>query len=54
MMAIGRHLHPDGITAIAEVAEGMNAGVRRYTAVMVRETVRGEGIVCAPGDRGTT
>jgi hypothetical protein len=54
LMREGRHLERDGIVRIAELAEGVNRGLRRYPAEIVKATVRGEEIVCAPGNRGTT
>jgi hypothetical protein len=54
LMAGGHHLESDGIVRMAEIAAGMNGGTRRYSAEVIRATVRGEEIVCAPGNRGTT
>ena len=54
LMRDRRHLSRDGLIAIADLAQQMNRGVRRYTAAMIGATMRGEGIVCAPGNRGTT
>jgi hypothetical protein len=54
LMAGGAHRTASGLIEIVELASGMNpSGKRRYQAeeILVRLRV-GEGIVCAPGDRG--
>ena len=53
-MEKGRHLDPDGVVLIAQLSEQMNRGIRKYTADVVAATVRGEGIVCAAGNSGST
>ncbi len=51
----GRHLQCDGLILIANLASRMNSsGLRKYTVHMIEASFRGEGIVCAPRDRGTT
>jgi LAGLIDADG endonuclease len=55
LMAEGFHLCEEGLIEIADLATRMNSGgARRFTSAMVRESFRGEGIVCAPRNRGTT
>jgi LAGLIDADG endonuclease len=50
------HLHPAGLAAIVELVRGMNpSGQRGYDPdEIVNGLQRDEGIVCAPGNRGTT
>jgi hypothetical protein len=55
LMIEGAHLTQDGVVGIADLAARMNSsGVRRYTSEMVRMSFRGEEIVCAPSNGGTT
>lgn len=55
LMTVGAHLTPVGILSIADLVSGMNpGGVRRYTNEMIRKSFRGEEIVCAPSNGGTT
>jgi hypothetical protein len=55
LMAGGAHRRRAGLIRIVELAHGMNpSGTRRYDAEALLVTLRGEGIVCAPGDRGRT
>jgi hypothetical protein len=54
LMRDGQHLNPSGLWMIADLAQQMNAGVRKYTAEMIKASFKGEGIVCAPGNGGTT
>lgn len=55
MMVRGAHLQQDGIEAIADLATKMNSsGIRKYTADVIKASFKGEGIVCAPRDRGST
>ena len=52
-MATGDHLASEGILRISELVSTMNSsGIRRYTYEIVKESFRGEGIVCAPSNRG--
>ncbi len=53
LMENGNHLIPDGLLVIADLAEQMNAGMRRYTADTVRTSFEGEGIVCAARKSGS-
>jgi hypothetical protein len=46
------HLMPEGLMLIAELAQQMNSGIRKYTADSIKESFRGEGIVCAAGNSG--
>ena len=48
------HLTREGVIVIADLAQQMNAGIRKYTAESIRLSFKGEGIVCAPGNGGTT
>jgi LAGLIDADG DNA endonuclease family protein len=48
------HLDPLGLVMIAELAQQMNTGIRKYTAETIKASFKGEGIVCAPGDGGIT
>ena len=56
LMAEGAHRTSVGLIRIVELARVMNpSGRRRYDAEVVLATLRqGEGIVCAPGNRGIT
>ena len=56
LMASGAHRDRAGLVDIVELARGMNpSGRRRYDAEAILASLRqGEGIVCAPGDRGIT
>ena len=56
LMAEGAHLTREGLIRIVELARVMNpSGRRRYDAEAVLAMLRqGEGIVCAPGNRGIT
>jgi hypothetical protein len=54
LMEGGTHLMPEGVVLIANLAQQMNSGVRKYTAEMITESFRGEGIVCAAGNSGST
>jgi hypothetical protein len=54
LMQEGNHLEPTGLMKIADLAQQMNSGVRKYTAEAVRESFKGEGIVCATGNSGET
>jgi hypothetical protein len=56
LMAGGMHRTQSGLIRIVELASGMNpSGKRRYEAegILVK-LCAGEGIVCAPGNRGST
>jgi LAGLIDADG endonuclease len=53
LMAAGGHRERAGLIRIVELARAMNpSGKRRYDAEAVLVTLRGEGIVCASGNRG--
>ena len=56
LQAAGAHRTTAGLIEIVELARGMNpSGRRRYDAEAILAQLRqGEGIVCAPGDRGIT
>jgi hypothetical protein len=54
LMADGVHLTAEGVLLIADPAQQMNSGIRKYTIDVIMANLVGEGIVCAPGDRGTT
>lgn len=55
LMTEGSHLTQDGIIQIAGLVSRMNtSGLRRYTREIIRESFRGEEIVCAPSDGGIT
>jgi hypothetical protein len=56
LMAAGEHRTRHGLVQIVELARVMNpSGRRRYDAEAVLAKLRqGEGIVCAPGNRGIT
>jgi hypothetical protein len=56
LMAVGEHRRREGLIRIVELARVMNpSGRRRYDAEEVLAKLRqGEGIVCAPGNRGIT
>jgi len=54
LMATGAHRSSTGLGRVVELAREMNpSGTRRYDAEAVLASLRqGEGIVCAPGNRG--
>jgi hypothetical protein len=56
LMAAGAHRSRPGLVQIIELARVMNpSGRRRYDAEAILASLRqGEGIVCAPGNRGST
>ncbi|MEX0797743.1 MAG: LAGLIDADG family homing endonuclease, partial [Acidimicrobiia bacterium] len=56
VMATGAHRSTVGLVRIVELARTMNpSGNRRYEAEAILASLRqGEGIVCAPGNRGST
>jgi hypothetical protein len=54
LMTSGNHLTPEGIVLIAELAQQMNSGIRKYSTDAIKESFRGEGIVCAAGNSGST
>jgi hypothetical protein len=56
LMAAGGHRSRDGLIRIVELVRAMNpSGKRRYDAEALLAKLRqGEGIVCAPGNRGST
>jgi LAGLIDADG endonuclease len=56
LMAAEEHRRRDGLIRIVELARAMNpSGTRRYDAEAILAQLRqGEGIVCAPGNRGST
>jgi hypothetical protein len=54
LMQDGKHLDPSGLVVIADLARQMNAGIRKYTVETIKASFKGEGIVCAPGNGGTT
>jgi LAGLIDADG DNA endonuclease family protein len=56
LMAVGAHRTKPGLVEIVELAREMNpSGTRRYSAEGILAKLRqGEGIVCAPGNRGIT
>ena len=54
LMASGNHLVPEGLLVIADLAQQMNAGIRKYTAETIRASFEGEGIVCAARKSGST
>jgi LAGLIDADG endonuclease len=56
MMRAGAHRTREGLIQIVKVARSMNpSGRRRYGAdAVLAELLQGEGIVCAPGNRGIT
>ncbi len=56
LMADGVHRSRPGLIEIVELARVMNpSGTRRYDAEAILASLRqGEGIVCAPGNRGST
>jgi hypothetical protein len=56
LMAAGAHRSRSGLIGIVELARAMNpSGRRRYDAEAILASLRqGEGIVCAPGNRGVT
>ena len=54
LMRTGNHREPPGLLMIAELAQQMNAGVRKYTVEMIKSSFKGEGIVCAAGNSGLT
>jgi hypothetical protein len=53
LMSNGNHLEPEGLLLIAELAQKMNSGVRKYTVEMIKSSFKGEGIVCAAGNSGS-
>ncbi len=54
LMSSGNHLIPEGLILIAELAQQMNAGLRKYTAESIKSSFEGEGIVCAARESGLT
>lgn len=54
LMQAETHRDPLGLVMIAELAQQMNAGMRKYTVETIKASFKGEGIVCAPGNGGTT
>jgi hypothetical protein len=54
LMADGAHRERSGLAEIVELARMMNpSGTRRYRAEeILTKLSQGEGIVCAPGNRG--
>ena len=56
LMAAGAHRTSSGLVEIVELVSEMNpSGRRRYrTAEVLAKLRQGEGIVCAPGNRGIT
>ena len=54
LMESGNHLIPEGLLVIADLAQQMNAGIRKYTAETIRASFEGEGIVCAARKSGST
>ena len=55
LMAGGAHRDRLGLVRIVGLARAMNpSGRRRYDAEAILALLRGEGIVCAPGNRGST